>query len=38
VLLRGSSASFVVVEMLPVALFALAASAVALAAYRRRME
>jgi len=38
VLLRGEGASFVVSEMWPVALFALVAAAVALAAYRRRVD
>ncbi|MGH2616481.1 MAG: ABC transporter permease [Thermomicrobiales bacterium] len=38
VLLIGADASLVVSEMLPVALFALAAAALALAAYRRRID
>ncbi len=38
VLLRGDSASSVALEMLPVALFALVAAAVALVAYRRRID
>jgi len=38
VLIRGEGASFVVSEMWPVALFALVAAAVALAAYRRRVD
>jgi ABC-2 type transport system permease protein len=38
VLLKGEGASLVMREMLPVALFALFATALALAAYRRRIE
>jgi ABC-2 type transport system permease protein len=38
VLLKGDSALFVAVEMLPVALFALVATLAALTAYRRRLE
>jgi ABC-2 type transport system permease protein len=38
ILLGGESAPLVAVEMLPVALFALVATAVALSAYRRRID
>lgn len=38
VLLRGDGASIVVSEMRPVAIFALIAAALALAAYRRRVD
>ena len=38
VLLRGAGASFVTSEMLPVALFAVAAAVLALGAYRRRID
>ncbi len=38
VVLKGAGASFVISEMLPVALFALAAAVLALAAYRRRID
>ena len=38
VLLKGDGASLVIAEMTPVAVFALAATAVALIAYRRRID
>ena len=38
VLLKGEGASYVALEMLPVALFALVATAFALTAYRRRVD
>jgi molybdopterin biosynthesis enzyme len=38
VLLKGEGAAAVTSEMVPVALFALLAAAVALAAYRRRLD
>ncbi len=38
VVLKDAGASFVISEMLPVALFALAAAVLALAAYRRRID
>lgn len=38
VLLKGERAAVVMHEMLPVALFALAGTAVALLAYRRRLD
>jgi ABC-2 type transport system permease protein len=38
VLLKGDGASVVVGEMLPIALFTLAATALALVCYRRRLD